>query len=313
MFNRKSNYPIGFTVLAGFLFIGLLTLAVFSIAYYTIIALLISIILVSAEELISYNKNKKIVKNNQVEEIYIREVKVAYSPAVCSLLMNFRLEERKDIAATLLNMMAKKIINISKEKDSFIMEPTDTEILLTVDEEYLLDTIIKKRKSFQIEEWKRLVNLELTRYNFINKEKAIDTNSALPWIIGFMVIGLANSFTDNSIILLGIYCFGFYACLASLKKLLSFNQRGLVDISKYTTEGALEVSKWQKFTKFLNDFTFVNENPAQMVVVLEQYLSYAMVLNINKDYYNKIFNELNKYLEVNGILEHIDKSIHRDL
>ena len=54
---------------------------------------------------------EKYVKN---EGIYVRDIEVDYSPAVLSYLQNHKIEDKKDLVATILNLCSKKMLKINK-------------------------------------------------------------------------------------------------------------------------------------------------------------------------------------------------------
>lgn len=60
----------------------------------------------------------------------------------------------------------------------------------------------------------------------------------------------------------------------------------------YTTKGALEMVRWQKYKKFLNDFTLIKDRKIDSVIVLEKHLAYSMVLKVNKSYEKAIIEGL---------------------
>lgn len=55
-----------------------------------------------------YKKNY-MIRKNKINEIYIRDVDAEYSPAVLSYLMNNKIEIKKHLSATLLNLCTKNI------------------------------------------------------------------------------------------------------------------------------------------------------------------------------------------------------------
>ena len=70
------------------------------------------------------------------------------------------------------------------------------------------------------------------------------------------------------------------------------------------------MKRWDKYKKFLQDYTLIKERKIDSVIVLEKHIAYATVLNVNKDYTNAMINDLNVNYNLN--LDYI-KSIFKDI
>lgn len=103
-----------------------------------------------------YNKFKSRISKDK--GIYIRDIDVEYSPAILSYLQNQKIEKDKDITACILDLCAKKYLNIKQEREkNYSLEiGTNKNInLLPEDEKYLYDKIVKKEK-INYSKWKKL-------------------------------------------------------------------------------------------------------------------------------------------------------------
>lgn len=83
-----------------------------------------------------------LIKNETYKDLkeLNREIDVKYSPAVLSYLMNQKLETQKDVVATLLNLVANKVIEIKKVNDDYVFLAGENENKyeeLGEDEKYL--------------------------------------------------------------------------------------------------------------------------------------------------------------------------------
>ena len=95
-----------------------------------------------------YNKLKSRISKDK--GIYIRDMEVEYSPAILSYLQNQKIEKEKDIMACILDLCAKRYLNIKQEREkNYSLEiGTNKNInLLPEDEKYLYDKIVKNKKA----------------------------------------------------------------------------------------------------------------------------------------------------------------------
>ena len=70
-----------------------------------------------------------------------------------------------------------------------------------------------------------------------------------------------------------------------------------------------ELIKWMKFENFIKEYTLLSERKLEDVILYEKYITYAMVLNINKEYKNNDIKYLVEYYMKNikpNIQKHID-------
>ena len=77
-----------------------------------------------------------------------------------------------------------------------------------------------------------------------------------------------------------------------IKIIIKYLRKGEYFDGIYTIKGAIEMKKWDKYKKFLEDYTLIKDKPLESVVILQNHLAYSMVLNINKDYEKTIIQEL---------------------
>jgi len=267
----------------------------------------------------------KIRKLND-ETIYIREIDTKYSVAVISYLFNQKLEKKKDVIATIINLCSKEAISIQCN------ENTITEIIdlkntsnLTLDEKYVYNWIVHRNNNkFNFKEWNDTVKREYEKAN-LSTEKYINL-----YIIHFSIFVLVffsalvygfvlqSKLQDGYLINTnGAYDWLLYAFaipfLSALIMALDKTIREIFSINKnnfniYTKNGVLEILRWKKFIKFICDYSLLKEKDIESVVLWEKYLAYSMVLNINRKYLQANTNKLNDFLKFN-ISEKLDDYI----
>ena len=67
----------------------------------------------------------------------------------------------------------------------------------------------------------------------------------------------------------------------------------------YTIKGAKEMKRWDKYKKFLEDYTLLEDKPLESVIVLEKHLAYATVLNVNTSYTKSFIEKLEVTYKIN--------------
>lgn len=104
-------------------------------------------------------KNKVLILKNKDEQIYIRDVEVEYSPAVLSYLMNGEIEIEKDLSATLINLCAKNILKLEKNKigkfDIIDLKNNKEVEKLSADEKYAYIMFTDKMDNETVDVWKK--------------------------------------------------------------------------------------------------------------------------------------------------------------
>ena len=257
-------------------------------------------------------KNRIIILKNNEKEIYVRDIEVDYSPAIVSYLMNNKIETKKDLPATLLNLCAKNILKIEKDekqKVNIIDQNNKKEFeKLKDDEKYACEMFKTKITSSKISKWKNIVKKEYEKYGFSKKNK-IDLLSVL-MIVYFVaiIIGCILSSKVSNVDVLGkIIIMIFFATWgsATISGVKMFTKSSEF-IDTYTIKGALEYNRWKKFEKFIEDYTLIKEKEYLDVIILGEYLSYATALGINKNCDKELYNEMNRKLGID-IFSYFDK------
>ena len=264
----------------------------------------------------------KVLKSNYTD-IYVRDVFVDYSPAVLSLLLNHKTEDKKDFHATVLNIHAKKVIEFKQVDNKLeIVDLQNQKAInnLTEDEKYIYNVLIEKEK-FDKHLWHKLIKQELNKRNLVKSgNKNILWQIVKMYLILFGIIFLllilfvlsvllvpgeffkniaTNYFNYNIVLSITWILVLIPLQLGTLKIVMLINKHKYLKdkMDYYTKKGALEMLKWKKFGAFIKDYSMIATANAESVVLWEKYISYAMALNINKTYNSNELKKINEYIQ----------------
>jgi len=237
-----------------------------------------------------------------------REINAEYSPAILSYIYNLKLEPKKDILATILNLYNKKIITIEKTNYEYKFIPNDNINLysLSKDEKYIFNYLISNKKNtekFSPKEWKKFVIEECDNNDF-NKKIEFPDAPKFPLFSLILDIFITILFRGNIIALLfedqttGIVCADILLLIlfAILNFILLWIIEGIIYdrishiyqfLKGVTLNGKNEIIKWIKFKNFIKNYTLIKDRKIEEIVIYERYIPYAMVLGINKEYNNE--------------------------
>lgn len=237
---------------------------------------------------------------------YYRELPEDCTPAVMSVLYNFGTIGTRDLSATILDLVRKRVLRlevVNKEKKGLFRTKTEqdyllykedkTDILLKSHEKFLTEWLINdigngEYVSFQdiedsskdrtfarsfhdnYETFKNKVLAESDRYDFFDRKSDK----------GKIYMILAGSIN----ILLGILMF-FYLKSPWTFMVIPFSIASIFMgffIRRRSKNGANMFSMWRAFKKYLVDFSNLKEHDVPSVVLWEQYLVYAVSLGVAK-------------------------------
>lgn len=249
-----------------------------------------------------------------------RDIDVEYSPAVLSYIYNTKLEPKKDVLSTILNLYNKKVITIEKEEKGYYFKPIENSNLskLTPDEKYVYCAFVENEENkqlFSFEDWEKLVIQECETYNFINTKKyklgskplilSLIIDIILMIIFGTKLIPLILPSGNNDSLISNIIIYGGLAILAGImcsmpiaSLCISLYDRILYVkqlLNKLNENGKIELVKWIKFKKFIKAYTLLKDREIEEIVIYEKYIPYAMALNINKEYNDEEIKDFVKF------------------
>lgn len=253
-----------------------------------------------------------------------RDIDADYSPAVLSYLYNLKVEPKKDILATILNLYNKKIMTIEKTENGYNFISTQDINLskLTPDEEYIYCSFIEDKeniKLFSSKDWEKIVIEEYKKYDF-SKVKKAKFNEKIFYIIS-IIISLITTFLiknkllsvlfgdnimNNVFISIGMPILFFIVITGIAMIVVGISYYAVLNIiellSKLNNKGKDEIVKWIKFERFIKEYTLIKDRKIEEVVIYEKYIPYAMVLGINKEYNNsEIRDFVNDYMKLMNV------------
>ena len=271
-----------------------------------------------------YNKIK--VRLAKDEGIYVRDIEVEYSPAVLSYLQNQKIEKKKDLVASILNLCAKGFLKIEKkEENHYKLEPLPNKNSKTLkkDEKYVYDKICKKEK-INMNTWVQYVREEFESYHFTKKSKIRLSDVFLFLYIAILIIGAIYSAISgnneisnemfNMIFVPFFVAFELVILEPLMRIIIRYLRKGEYLDGTYTVKGAKEMKRWDKYKKFLEDYTLLEDKPLESVIVLEKHLAYATVLNVNTSYTKSFIEQFEVTYKINlDYINNMLKEINEEL
>jgi len=214
------------------------------------------------------------------------------------------------ISANILNLILKKIITVQKINNDYILNYTGSEIMKSNIElciiHYLfgnelsikLSDIKKFPKSKHYELYNNLLNNIPDNFNDDIYSNKSDKKRIIFLIIAILILlALFNPYTlifvllflytSNAKIIISIYCLGIVLSIILFVK--SSRKKKKVNLNYYTKVGLEHYNRWNKFEKFLLDFSNMKDRAILDVHLYEKYLVYAVALDIA----DKVLKEIN--------------------
>ena len=240
--------------------------------------------------------------------VYFRDLPYDYTPAVMAVLWNFGNVTPKEITATLMDLVRKKVLQLkveNTEKHGFLGNKTDesyafakleeNKVELKQHEKFLVEWLIndvgngteinldelkeytktlKNAQSFKesYDAWVALVKLDADKYKFFDRSTA--SGIALGIISGILGIGF-GAFTlvvHGNII-------GFILLLFTSIALIIYSAM----VKRRTKSGVEHFSKWKAFRKYLTDFSMLKNAEMPAIILWEHFLVYAISLGVAKE------------------------------
>lgn len=261
-------------------------------------------------------ENKYLEKTNPY--IYFRELPNYYGIGVTTLLMDSTIENYKDIVAVILDLCARKYLNLEKHDKKYVikvLKGIDSDLLSN--EKYIMSLILcNEVKNINYSEWFDYcmndgINLglyahEIHENDMVNPsataQKRFKNDEVIKVVISLIVSCALFfvSYKDDLVIavLSSIFCFPFMYFVLTIVFGVSTPFREIFKKANYyknemyveglnnklirTEKGIDEVQKLYSFKAFINDFGhFVDKKPEE-VVLWDRYLSYAQVFGLTK-------------------------------
>ena len=216
-----------------------------------------------------------------------REIDLKYSPAIVSLLYDNKIEPKKDIVATILNLYTKNQILFYKNTDGkYVIEPNKNvkkEEMLP--EERYIYTWLLEGKNFNYKDW---VNIIKTEYKKLDFKKILPLETRNFILIETMLICLILEIIEMSIILIyfddnfWIIALGILGILFLIGIVLATNN--MLQNRFFNSIGKKEIKKWTSFKRFMHKYTLIKDSDVESILIYEKYMPYSIALAVNKDY-----------------------------
>ena len=111
-------------------------------------------------------------------------------------------------------------------------------------------------------------------------------------IILAIIVGLLSYFLDFRGDTITFFVAIFFAIVGGACLMMPSGIGG-----KYTVQGMLYVERWEKFKKFLKDYSLIKEHPPESIAIWNKYLVYATALGVADEVYKamkmNVYNGLN--------------------
>ena len=273
-------------------------------------------------------KEKKYIKNIN-PYIYYRELPNNYGIGVNTLLYDSTIENYKDIVAVILDLCARKYLNLVKQDEKYIIQILKRETSeFLKNEKYVWNHVITNSiREMNYHDWYMCClqdGIDLGLFNqrkvYINnesidvekeKDKLLKSQIKICAIISilFMLCGISSdgifiSFFYSLIIFMFAFAFVISQMIVSPilgAKIMKQKNKEMRDLHykveiendlKKTKKGIEEVHKLYSLRAFLSDFgKFVDKNPEE-IVLWDRYLSFAQVFGLTKEMMSTGYEQL---------------------
>ena len=271
-------------------------------------------------------ENKYLKKINPY--IYFRELPNFYGIGVTTLLMDSTIENYKDIVAVILDLCAKKYLNLEKQGDKYIikvLKGIDNSLLSN--EKYILSLVFNNDvKNINYKEWfnccmqdginfglyTHTIKKNKVKNSVLSRQERIKKDNKIKLILSLILPCLVFIITFSSDLILAIFSslilFGISYFVLTMVFNVKLFFREMFKEAKYyrnqnyvnqlnnklirTNKGVDELHKLYSFQAFIKDFGhFVDKKPEE-VVLWDRYLSYAQVFGLTKEIMESGYKEL---------------------
>lgn len=253
------------------------------------------------------NKNYELETYKDIDTLN-REVDFEYNPSILGYLMYQKLE-LKDLSADILNLYARKIINIKfDEKSKYSIDYgekyEDYKESLNLGDRYIIKKILETPSKFNFLDWKHRILSIYESYSlsknkeYISNKKFYIINIAIV-ILGTIIFKIIFNSIGLGIFISLLLALAFTFCYATIYE--NGNNKNL----KLTAKGEKEIKKCMKLKRFMEEYTLLEDRSVEEICIYESYIPYAVALDVNKKYYGTIFDIFGKE-ELKNIIEDID-------
>lgn len=282
------------------------------------------------------SEQKEMEKDNPY--IYFRELPNPYGIGVNTLLIDSKIENKKDLVAVILDLCARGYLGLNNVKGKYIIKVKNSDFTkLLKNEKYIMKNIINNTISkISYREWFDLAVEDGTELNLFTKADKKNNyrlltkeRTAKQWkiyltvcltlciifsiltllfnkqnlgpiasILYFGIIAAILFFLLLIILFFPVYYLPLIFNIGKTYQDITFN-RTLEGKLRPTSEGIENIHKLESFKSFINDFGFFAQKNPEEVILWEYYLSYAQLFGLT----DKILKTGYKQLVVNPSFE----------
>ena len=265
------------------------------------------------------NRKEGAKYEKKVGSEYLRELPDYLTPALVSFIQDESIEYNKDVLAALLKLINDGYLKIENNK---IVNTNKDYSNLYEHEKYLCDAI-KNRTDVKFSEFKDNLIIDATNLELVTKasnEKLIYKglfkmfSTKLIYIPIFIVLfaivfmittafdNEVSNFIASGIVLIVILFIMFLPVITIIRagKGLSYFIAAAKKKVKLSEKGKLDQEKIYMFKNFLKEFTSLDKKNTCDIHLWDEYLIYALVLEVNKNIYNddKLKNIVNSVQQI---------------
>ncbi len=278
--NKVKKYVI--ILLACLLLFYIWLINIFSykdrIVYYLIFAFFILLILPGILSYIFLKlkyKNAKYIKRT-LENI-TRELSNLYSPAICSLLYNKKIEAYSDYSATILKLENEGYIKVNNSDYTidFLKEDISK---LNNHEKYALECL-KNEKSFDMKKFKNCVIEDAINLEIIEKKQREISDKKIVLFVALFIFGFSAVMVLISI---NLYFSLIFLVLGVVFKITNGFDTNIEDGYILTIQGKKIKKEIIGFRNFVKEYTLLKERQIEEKEIFGNYISYAIALGEEK-------------------------------
>lgn len=281
---------LAFIILIAYMFITFLFNSIFENGDETFLNGKIYLVYIFSILLLIYVVYKiyKLIRLKSLDIQYIREIPNHYSVPVVAFLYNKRMNLRSLIMSTILKMYNLNIIKISKSENKILCQQNDLKNIdkLSAGEKYILNWLLDENKqTYSFNQLTKIITDEL------NNNKLIKEKTLASVIIVCLIVGIFATLQ-----MLGYIPFDFYEYYTVFLIILGLFI-GIIYLfrptinKEYNKKGKKEHYNVLGFYNFLKEFTLLSKREMEEYILWKEYLDFAVLFNINKNY--ELKEELN--------------------
>jgi len=262
----------------------------------SILVCIYGVVIIFIPILLIYLITNGIKKKNEVcSKDYYRDIENKYTPAIASLLLDYKIEGNEGVLATILDLHAKKYLKTYKKDKKLEIEiANENTENLYLHEKYIIDCL-KKKELIEVMKFQDKVEEDCVNNKLVNKKELnpywIKTISfELKTGIIFMLLEtfFPESWFKTAFIINVIALIMTFVFLSAIKKHIR------------TNKGKELALKFKGLKNFIKDYTLLAERDIDYINIIDRYLPFALALGVA----NKLEDS---YIEYNRLISNYVK------